>query len=633
MNIFQETDLYPISLADWLEWASGKNDEMFVALPMIQRGSVWKPHQIIDLWDSLLQGMPIGSMMVSELPGGTPVRRLGKGEHERVLPGDGLGLIDGQQRTLAMLIAWPQAEWMDRRVWLDFADEPAPGQLLRLRVTTKNHYFGFQRNEPSRKLSLDDRRKAYEAFKALCGEEEPNLDNAWPFSHNPGLPVDLRWLIKLWREKSDTKHWLSLVNERLRHLQGAKFIHLRDQRGAIHKWTKVTVWDTLEECRKSQISELVQTLPAALECLDRLKIPLIRVNPRFLDPKSNKGGDPLLAVLFKRIGSGGTPLSNEDYVYSVIKHLRPETFDLVEMLHQKPTVANLLTATDLVMSAVRLAAVTWKPEDDKPVQDMESPNKRDFNRLLERGDFINEFLQLIQADRGAAIATYFDQVQDMLHYRGDSDIGLPKQVFPLLGRPLVQVLLRLAQVGYLNKVEDMARRKDVLRLVLFWLIAVSNESKASRLAYDVIKEQCGSNIELGRAIYDQLVSEGAAFDFLHQMRLRTGQDWLFQQMRQISCAVRLASFRTSMEETHRHTTSIANVGGVHGLIDTPFCSGCNERWWRTSSTPRPIRWRARTRIRPMTTIISCPPHTGKTGREKRRVTGFSISRKKSKSGS
>ena len=297
MNIFQYGDVYPVSLTSWLEWAGGKNHEMFVALPMIQRGSVWKPDQIIDLWDSLLQGMPIGSMMVSELPPGTPVHRPGRSEHELTPAGGGLGLIDGQQRTLAMLIAWQRAEWMDRRVWVDFADEPAPGQLVRLRVTTKNHYFGFQRNEPSSKLSLDDRRKAHEAFKVLKAEEtEAKLENAWPFSHNPGLPVDLRWLINLWCDKTDTEHWVGVVNDHLRDQQGAKFIR--------NSWTKVTVWDTLEEQRKSQIPKRVSDLADALARLDHLKMPLIRVDPRFFDPKPNGSGDPLLAVLFKRIGSG-----------------------------------------------------------------------------------------------------------------------------------------------------------------------------------------------------------------------------------------------------------------------------------------------------------------------------------------
>ena len=168
MSIFSDDrhDIRIVFLDEWLDWAAGKSNEVFLALPMIQRGSVWQPHQIIDLWDSLLQGMPIGSMMVSELPEGTPVRRPGKREREAI-PAGGVALIDGHQRTLAMLVAWPGIEEMDRRIWVDFADEPPPGHLLRLRVTTKNQPFGFQRNEPSRKLLLNDRRAAREAFDCL----------------------------------------------------------------------------------------------------------------------------------------------------------------------------------------------------------------------------------------------------------------------------------------------------------------------------------------------------------------------------------------------------------------------------------------------------------------------------------
>ena len=91
-------------------------------------------------------------------------------------------------------------------------------------------------------------------------------------------------------------------------------------------------------------------------------MPLIHVAERFFETKGTETSDSPLAVLFKRIGTGGTPLSDDDYVYSVIKHLRPETYDLVEKLHQMSKVASLLTATDLVMSTVRLAAVTWHPK-------------------------------------------------------------------------------------------------------------------------------------------------------------------------------------------------------------------------------------------------------------------------------
>ena len=43
-----------LALADWLDMAAGEHPAVGVDLPMIQRGFVWKPKQIIDLWDSLL---------------------------------------------------------------------------------------------------------------------------------------------------------------------------------------------------------------------------------------------------------------------------------------------------------------------------------------------------------------------------------------------------------------------------------------------------------------------------------------------------------------------------------------------------------------------------------------------------
>ncbi len=408
---------------------------------------------------------------------------------------------------------------MDRRLWVDFRDEHASGKLPRLRITTKNQPFGFQRNEPSRKLLLDDRRKAHDAFEAVSGKIEPNLTNAWPFSHDPGLPIDLGWLIDTWRQKSDSswrqksdsREWLSAVNDRLQRLQGAKFIRKAEE----EKWSKKTVWQTLGEDEKANVLERVEVLADALARLGRLKMPLISVDKRFFEIEGAENNDPPLAVLYKRIGTGGTPLSDADYVYAVIKHLQPETYDLVETLHQPGNVGSLLTATDLVMSAVRLAAVTWKHEDSRPVADMENPNKREFHRLLQRGDFIREqFLPLIQKTEQGEIARYFSEIEAILRYRGGCDTGLPKQAFPLLRRPLVQVLLRLAQVGYLDNREDMARRKDVLRLVLFWLVAVTDASKASRLAYKVINEnvhteKCDPNVVLGRPIHDRLVTEEA----------------------------------------------------------------------------------------------------------------------------
>jgi len=58
--------------------------------------------------------------------------------------------------------------------------------------------------------------------------------------------------------------------------------------------------------------------------------------------------DPPLAILFKRVGTGGEELSNADYVYSVIKHYVPEVHGTVEALLKDEKVSALYTPTTLV---------------------------------------------------------------------------------------------------------------------------------------------------------------------------------------------------------------------------------------------------------------------------------------------
>lgn len=57
------------TLREWLDGANGNRpEEWHVALLMIQRGFVCKPSQIIQLWDTLFQGLPFGALLVSDLP-------------------------------------------------------------------------------------------------------------------------------------------------------------------------------------------------------------------------------------------------------------------------------------------------------------------------------------------------------------------------------------------------------------------------------------------------------------------------------------------------------------------------------------------------------------------------------------
>lgn len=500
-------DIAILALVKWLDYASGVDDSVFVALPLIQRGSVWKPKQIIDLWDTLLRGMPLGSLMFSRMPEGIEVRKIGENNMILTPESGAIGLIDGQQRTLAMLIAWSEAgEKMDRRIWVDFADKSGDEHLFRLHVTTKNQPFGFLKASPNAKLALGDRRNARTAFMKTHSIEKPTQEDlfykAKPYDSN--FPLDLRELIELWRDhKGNREVWVKHIEGKCEQLDGDK--------------PSVIATD--------QIKVRIGKFADALERLFKLKIPLIKVDSKIISgdetghsDHNNEIIDPPLAVLFKRIGTGGTPLSDADYVYSVIKYRIPETYALVEELHGGHNIASLLSATDLVMTAVRLAAA----ENEKPLADWESPTKQNFHSLIKHDiegvGFLNDrFLPLIKKDTQDTLKDAFISLTVLLTYhKDDNPHGLPPYAFPLLNRPLVQVLVRWIRCAQLNKPNDLdvvlrQSREEVLRFVMYWQLCVTDPRKASFEAYKQFKPlQNFDSCFPGKAIYRALLEARVA---------------------------------------------------------------------------------------------------------------------------
>ncbi|MGC8552539.1 MAG: DUF262 domain-containing protein [Phycisphaerae bacterium] len=79
-----------VSLAEIAEWQLDPRKAMLkVGLPKLQRGFVWKPSKVINLWDSILRGFPIGSLLLS---------KIGDIDSSQV-KSDQYWLLDGQQRA------------------------------------------------------------------------------------------------------------------------------------------------------------------------------------------------------------------------------------------------------------------------------------------------------------------------------------------------------------------------------------------------------------------------------------------------------------------------------------------------------------------------------------------------------
>lgn len=537
-------NILPANLPQWLDWAAGHApDKWQVALPMIQRGFVWKPAQIIELWDSLLQGLPIGALLVSEMEAGMQtVNLLPQAQPTNSTQGGCIALVDGQQRTLAMLTGWPLPVQTSHshRLWVDFADTPRSGELLRLRITTRNQPFGYSRDNPNAKLSQEQRRAAQAAWSATEAGTKAATDVLADFQHTrpyhakPSLALDMRDLVAWWREEQgDVLAWEGKV---LQALQGIARPSAADASKAAPD--PATVWETLPQTgdnTAAQVKARIAALAQGLKYLCAADVALVRVDPSLFQRPHPGATEPPLALLFKRIGSNATPLSNEDYVYAILKHLCPAVHHMVEKLHshacastgQPTSVASLVSPTHLVMSALRLAAAAYADKDNLTTQnnsipDPYNPDKADkeaFHRLIGREGFLkNNFLPLLQ---NGSMQRWFDRVLMCLDYPLDTaladDAGLPRHAMPYLTLPLVQVLLRLAQVGYLgqpNAPMDAARRADVLRLVLHWWLCVTDRHEASRLAYQVINTKRAENTitpDWGQKIAQAIVAAQAGF--------------------------------------------------------------------------------------------------------------------------
>ena len=152
-----------LPITEYLNWAANPNKySRILSLPPIQRGFVWKPKQIQDLWDSLLRDMPIGSVLL-KVPQNDicrPMTAETKPVEKKNNSEQGFHLMDGQQRTLSMLLGFPSfiEEKEQHKLWIDFSSAGRNGSEFQFRITTVNQPFGY--NTDGGRLSLQERREA-----------------------------------------------------------------------------------------------------------------------------------------------------------------------------------------------------------------------------------------------------------------------------------------------------------------------------------------------------------------------------------------------------------------------------------------------------------------------------------------
>ena len=282
-----------------------------IQLPSLQRGFVWRPHQIENLWDSILRGYPIGAILMS------------------VDENENRFLLDGQQRCTSIALGFFDPFNSSNKeqifslkdylpsVWIDLKPNNSNGNKFLIRVLTKSHPWGYQmqreKNGTGKTLSMSDRRNALKYFASK--EPETNYINLSSSIINPWdahYPVPLSLLLSL--NSSKFESFTSELKEKVKTLKfQTKFSAGKD-----------VDFENVSDVDLNVVYKGVKNAKALL-------IPEIMVNSNLLkeddEQLSDNSQDP---TLFVRLNSAGTDISGEELIYSIYKATFPDIKESVE---------------------------------------------------------------------------------------------------------------------------------------------------------------------------------------------------------------------------------------------------------------------------------------------------------------
>lgn len=239
-----------------------------IDIPDVQRGLVWNPTQIAELWKSIFEGYPIGALTVY------------KQENK-------WQLIDGQQRWHAIKLGLHPDEKQKAMtilwtVWEKKQDES--WNFVHLMISTRRHPWGFVWNKTDDHLE----RLSHPEMIAVWDNMLPNEERKDSFE----LPT------------------LEKAQNYLKH-------------NSTHKW--IPLHELLSEnCPTGDsVVQAIRSSAQVVTWRERVESPFIPLIHFNLKEKSDRNR---IHELFTRINKGGTQISAVDYTYSTLCSYLGKTF-------------------------------------------------------------------------------------------------------------------------------------------------------------------------------------------------------------------------------------------------------------------------------------------------------------------
>ncbi len=437
-----------------------------LTLPPLQRNGVWRPGQVFDLWRSVLDGMPIGLFYVQ--PAGSYVVDPESRTELTRAPEKAFDLFDGQQRMRALALGAGDPFGEGRCIWVRFKED-----AFELVLSSQAQPAGY--GPDGTKLPLRQRRGWAQAY-----EEGPGgrLQAA-------GLPGSAGGSLALaypsGSSSKDTARLADLLAPLLADASGQP-VHgsalPEEAAGAAGRW-----------------QQAIRNL--YYRCAVFMLLPVeVRDSPtRSLE-------------FFRRVGAGGTPLSQAEQVYAAYKTRRPEVRRVVERIHG--TVSAVLTPAQIIQAAIRMAHTQayphtgWAPGFGTSIKALsaKAPDQGEEER------WVAKLGRLLAEDGGQVpLEDAFGVARRLLSRApGAGAFYLPEIAMAQLPPELWQVLAFWSAQGG----EDIeASRAEAVRFALFWRLAVTGDEPAAQVCFRHLAG-CAPPAFPGRTLYEEMVAAGRA---------------------------------------------------------------------------------------------------------------------------
>jgi len=321
----EDTTPLLLEVAAWenAELREESRNNIIVGVPALQRGLVWKPQQVELLWDSILRGFPIGSLVICKIIEVQNRKQSKDITHH---------LLDGQQRCNAITLGFsnPFADPTKSHeakaiLWLDLAPDGTkfPGrehsripsnstrQFL-VRVTTSAHPWGFNATDEAGRLSVSEMRRAIEQAR---GEtiKKPLPSELFPSASN--VPVPFGLLLEAHRKAGDKEErdfWNFVINK----LETYNY-----------RWARLAIDYIKQDDNSRQKSKIFNSIKRA----GNTRLVLLKVPDDLLGVSEIAN----MEQLFFRLNRQGTRLEGEELAYSMIKAYWPEVVAAIDEIDAK----------------------------------------------------------------------------------------------------------------------------------------------------------------------------------------------------------------------------------------------------------------------------------------------------------